>query len=102
MTKQALEWATQCSELLIFFAGILQLRVNEGEQFLALGLIGDALNHIRWFHDKVEVEACVLAEATFVAEKGIKLLIVYVAAMPALVGIVTAVLADAMLVGNRA
>ncbi len=57
-----------------------------------------------WFHihDESKLEAGVLAEATLVAQEGVELLIVDVAAVAALVRVVAAVLADAMLVGDRA
>jgi hypothetical protein len=52
--------------------------------------------------DEGVVEARVLAEAALVAQEGVELLVVDVAAVAALVRVVAAMLADAVLVGDCA
>ena len=102
MSEEALERPLESRKLRVTLVGILQLGVDESEELLALGLVGDALDDVRGLHHEREIEARMLAEATLVTQERVELLVVDVAAVAALVGVVATVLADAMLVGHRA
>ena len=58
--------------------------------------------HAPGLDDEGIVESSMLAEAALVAQEGVKLLVIDVAAVAALVGVVAAVLTDAVLVGDGA
>ena len=81
---------------------ILKLIVDEREQLGALRLVADALDHVRRARGQGELKTRMFAEAALVAKKGVELLVVDVAAVPALVGVVATMLADSVLVRDRA